>query len=168
MSRSIWKGPFVEYHDLLKILPVQKNSSLEKAHIFSSSSLQRDIFTKKIAGQSRVPTMFARRTVILPQFIELGLTFFQVHNGRKFVNVPFLGQANSNTQKDTRNNTVLTSRNKKLEEKDFILRSGMFGKKFGEFVPTRQPLRLSNQNGNKKKVQNKEKIVTTTRIKKNK
>lgn len=60
MSRSVWKGPFVDGYMLKKA---------EKA---------------KASGRSEVIKIWSRRSTILPQFV--GLTF-GVHNGKKFVPV---------------------------------------------------------------------------------
>ena len=60
MTRSIWKGPFVDGY------------LLKKADKSRSS------------GRSEVIKMWSRRSTILPQFV--GLTF-NVYNGRKFVPV---------------------------------------------------------------------------------
>ena len=60
MTRSIWKGPFVE------------STLLKKAQAVSSS------------GKKEVIKTWSRRSTILPQFV--GLTF-GVHNGRKFIPV---------------------------------------------------------------------------------
>ena len=60
MSRSIWKGPFVERHLLKKV---------EKA---------------RESGKNVVIKTWSRRSTILPQFV--GLTF-GVHNGKKFIPV---------------------------------------------------------------------------------
>lgn len=60
MSRSVWKGPFVDGY-LLKKAETVRNS-----------------------GRKDVIKTWSRRSTILPQFV--GLTF-GVHNGRKFVPV---------------------------------------------------------------------------------
>jgi small subunit ribosomal protein S19 len=60
MSRSTWKGPFVDRH-LLKKVEAVRNS-----------------------GRKDIIKTWSRRSVILPQFV--GLTF-GVHNGNKFVPV---------------------------------------------------------------------------------
>lgn len=60
MSRSVWKGPFVEL------------SLLKKAEKTRES------------GRKEVIKTWSRRSTILPQFV--GLTF-GVHNGQKFVPV---------------------------------------------------------------------------------
>ena len=60
MTRSIWKGPFVD------------STLLKKAQAVSSS------------GKKEVIKTWSRRSTILPQFV--GLTF-GVHNGRKFIPV---------------------------------------------------------------------------------
>ena len=60
MSRSVWKGPFVDGY------------LLKKAEIVRES------------GRKDVIKTWSRRSTILPQFV--GLTF-GVHNGRKFVPV---------------------------------------------------------------------------------
>ena len=60
MTRSIWKGPFVE------------STLLKKAQAVSSS------------GKKEVIKTWSRRSTILPQFV--GLTF-GVHNGHKFIPV---------------------------------------------------------------------------------
>ena len=60
MSRSIWKGPFVDSYVLTKA---------EKS---------------RASGKSEVIKIWSRRSTILPQFV--GLTF-NVYNGRKFVPV---------------------------------------------------------------------------------
>ena len=57
MTRSIWKGPFVDGH-LLKKADVSRGS-----------------------GRSEVIKIWSRRSTILPQFV--GLTF-GVYNGHKF------------------------------------------------------------------------------------
>ena len=60
MSRSIWKGPFVDGY-LLKKAEVARNS-----------------------GRNDVIKTWSRRSTIVPEFI--GLTF-AVHNGKKFIPV---------------------------------------------------------------------------------
>ena len=60
MSRSIWKGPFVDGH-LLKKAEVARES-----------------------GRNAVIKTWSRRSTILPQFV--GLTF-GVYNGQKFIPV---------------------------------------------------------------------------------
>ncbi len=60
MSRSVWKGPFVDLHVVKKA---------EAAH----------------AGTTRGPIKtWSRRSTILPQFVGL---VFSVYNGRKFIPV---------------------------------------------------------------------------------
>ncbi len=60
MSRSVWKGPFVDGY-LLKKAEVARNS-----------------------GKNQVIQMWSRRSTILPQFV--GLTF-GVYNGKKHIPV---------------------------------------------------------------------------------
>jgi len=60
MTRSVWKGPFVDAY------------LLKKAE------------TSRTSGRSEVIKMWSRRSTILPQFV--GLTF-GVHNGRKHIPV---------------------------------------------------------------------------------
>ena len=60
MTRSVWKGPFVDGY------------LLKKAEAYRSS------------GRKDVIKTWSRRSTILPQFV--GLTF-SVYNGRKFVPV---------------------------------------------------------------------------------
>ena len=60
MSRSVWKGPFVDGY------------LLKKAEVTHSS------------GRKEVIKTWSRRSTILPQFV--GLTF-GVYNGRKFIPV---------------------------------------------------------------------------------
>ena len=60
MSRSIWKGPFVDGHLLKK---VQKASD---------------------SSRNEVIKTWSRRSTILPGFIGLS---FAVHNGKKFIPV---------------------------------------------------------------------------------
>ena len=60
MSRSLWKGPFVDGY-LLKKAEAARN-----------------------AGRNTAVKTWSRRSTILPQFV--GITF-QVHNGRKFIPV---------------------------------------------------------------------------------
>ena len=60
MSRSVWKGPFVD------------------AYLLRKAQRARD------GGRNEVIKTWSRRSTILPQFV--GLTF-NVYNGRKFVPV---------------------------------------------------------------------------------
>lgn len=60
MSRSVWKGPFVDGYMLKKAQKVRDS------------------------GRNEVIKTWSRRSTILPQFV--GLTF-GVHNGRKFIPV---------------------------------------------------------------------------------
>jgi small subunit ribosomal protein S19 len=60
MSRSVWKGPFVDRH------------LLKKAEVVRAS------------GRNDVIKTWSRRSTILPQFV--GITF-GVHNGKKFIPV---------------------------------------------------------------------------------
>lgn len=61
MSRSVWKGPFIDGYLLKKAEKVQKDG-----------------------GRREIIKTWSRRSTILPQFV--GLTF-AVHNGRKFIPV---------------------------------------------------------------------------------
>ena len=61
MSRSVWKGPFIDGY------------LLKKAEAARAS------------GRNDVIKIWSRRSTIMPQFV--GLTF-GVHNGRKFIPVP--------------------------------------------------------------------------------
>ena len=60
MTRSIWKGPFVDLHLLKKVEGIQET------------------------GKRAVIKTWSRRSTIMPQFV--GLTF-NVYNGRKFIPV---------------------------------------------------------------------------------
>lgn len=60
MARSVWKGPFVDRHLLVKVE------------------------TMRGAAKKEVIRTWSRRSTILPNFV--GLTF-GVHNGRKFIPV---------------------------------------------------------------------------------
>ncbi len=60
MSRSVWKGPFIE------------------------KSLLKKIEVARASGKNMVIKTWSRRSTILPNMI--GLTF-GVHNGRKFIPV---------------------------------------------------------------------------------
>ena len=60
MSRSVWKGPFVDRHLLKKVEKVRES------------------------GRNEVIKTWSRRSTILPHFV--GITF-GVHNGRKFIPV---------------------------------------------------------------------------------
>ena len=60
MSRSVWKGPFVD------------------AHVLKKAEKSRD------SGRSEVIKIWSRRSTILPQFVGL---VFGVYNGKKFLPV---------------------------------------------------------------------------------
>ena len=60
MSRSVWKGPFVDSHVLKKAEEAQSS------------------------GKHQIIKIWSRRSTILPQFV--GLTF-GVYNGHKFIPV---------------------------------------------------------------------------------
>ena len=60
MTRSVWKGPFIE------------------------RSLLKKIEEARESGKNAVIKTWSRRSTILPQFV--GLTF-SVHNGQKFIPV---------------------------------------------------------------------------------
>lgn len=60
MSRSVWKGPFVDGYLLKKAAKVHES------------------------GRKEVIKIWSRRSTVLPQFV--GLTF-GVHNGKKFIPV---------------------------------------------------------------------------------
>ena len=60
MTRSVWKGPFVDMH------------LIKKAEKVSES------------GRKEVIKTWSRRSTILPQFVGLN---FAVHNGKKFIPV---------------------------------------------------------------------------------
>ena len=60
MSRSVWKGPFVDGYILKKAEEAQAS------------------------GRKQVIRIWSRRSTIMPQFVGLS---FQVHNGQKFVPV---------------------------------------------------------------------------------
>ena len=58
MSRSVWKGPFVDPSLIKKV--------------------------EKLKGQTNVPPIktWSRKSTIIPEFIGLS---FLIHNGRKFI-----------------------------------------------------------------------------------
>ena len=60
MSRSVWKGPFVDGYLLGKVEKV------------------------RASGKNTVVKIWSRRSTILPQFVG---TTFAVHNGNKFIPV---------------------------------------------------------------------------------
>jgi len=60
MTRSIWKGPFVDQHILKKLFNEPK---------------------KKKRGK-KVPSTWSRRSTIIPQFVGRSV---KVHNGRAFI-----------------------------------------------------------------------------------
>jgi len=60
MSRSVWKGPFVDLHLLKKVMAAVSS------------------------GKSAVIQTWSRRSTIMPEFV--GMTF-NVHNGKKFIPV---------------------------------------------------------------------------------
>ena len=60
MSRSVWKGPFIDRHLLKKVDAIRSS------------------------GRKEIIKTWSRRSTILPQFV--GLTF-GVHNGHKFIPV---------------------------------------------------------------------------------
>lgn len=60
MTRSVWKGPFVDSYLLKKVEAV------------------------RLSGRSDVIKTFSRRSTILPQFIGIN---FSVYNGKKFIPV---------------------------------------------------------------------------------
>lgn len=60
MSRSVWKGPFVDGYLLKKVREVVQS------------------------GRNQIIKTWSRRSTIIPQFV--GLTF-AVHNGHKFIPV---------------------------------------------------------------------------------
>ena len=60
MTRSVWKGPFVDGHVLKKVQKVLES------------------------GKNTVIKTWSRRSTILPMFV--GITF-QVYNGKKFIPV---------------------------------------------------------------------------------
>jgi small subunit ribosomal protein S19 len=60
MSRSVWKGPFIE------------------------RSLLKKVENVRSSGRKEIIKTWSRRSTILPQFV--GMTF-GVHNGRKFIPV---------------------------------------------------------------------------------
>ncbi len=65
MSRSIWKGPFLDYHYYKKLLRILISSSKSK---------------KK--NQTNRMTLWSRRSVILPECIGIHINLY---NGKKFV-----------------------------------------------------------------------------------
>ena len=60
MSRSVWKGPFVD------------------AYVLKKAEASRE------SGRNEVIKIWSRRSTILPNFVGLN---FQVHNGNKFIPV---------------------------------------------------------------------------------
>ena len=60
MTRSVWKGPFVDSYLFKKVEAV------------------------RLSGRSDVIKTFSRRSTILPQFIGMN---FAVYNGKKFIPV---------------------------------------------------------------------------------
>ncbi len=65
MSRSVWKGPFIERYVLKKAQVVQES------------------------GRNEVIKIWSRKSMIMPQFV--GLTF-GVYNGQKFIPVSVTGE----------------------------------------------------------------------------
>jgi len=66
MSRSLWKGPFIDYHIFKKLRKVAR---------------QQDKGVKKKNRQKSL-TLWSRRSVILPQTIGFKVNLY---NGRKFI-----------------------------------------------------------------------------------
>jgi small subunit ribosomal protein S19 len=60
MSRSVWKGPFVDHHLMKKIEELNKS------------------------GESRVVKTWSRRSTVVPEMVGQTIA---VHNGRKFIPV---------------------------------------------------------------------------------
>ena len=65
MSRSVWKGPFLDYHLFKKL----KKASIQKKEA-------------KKRNQQKKLTLWSRRSVILPQTIGFKVNLY---NGKKFV-----------------------------------------------------------------------------------
>jgi small subunit ribosomal protein S19 len=67
MSRSLWKGPFIDYH--LLILSQQLKEG--------STSLDRKPYKSQIK-------VWSRRSMILPEFLNQN---FEIHNGKQFISL---------------------------------------------------------------------------------
>jgi len=68
MARSLWKGPFIDYHIFKKLRKVALEKGKEKG-------------SKKKKRQKSL-TLWSRRSVVLPQTIGFKVNLY---NGKKFV-----------------------------------------------------------------------------------
>ena len=74
MSRSLWKGPFIDNY-LIRSNILNKESDTESRE--STSSISIYPFHRKIK-------VWSRRSLIIPEFLNQN---FEVHNGKQFVSL---------------------------------------------------------------------------------
>lgn len=83
MTRSIWKGPFIDPY-FMKFL--QENTSR-----LAESTKNETVFTaakQNVLGGQIKKQIWSRRSCILPQFVGLSM---QVYNGKKWINLRITG-----------------------------------------------------------------------------
>jgi small subunit ribosomal protein S19 len=86
MTRSLWKGPFVDF--FFKKLAFEK-TNLEISAKTEISSLGSSIKRSQSRNSEKVISkkIWSRRSVILPHFIDRN---FEVHNGKQFIKLKVL------------------------------------------------------------------------------
>ena len=78
MTRSLWKGPFMD-HFFIRSLRKGKNISPTFGSNMGNKSAEK-LNSISIFGQSQ--KVWSRRSVILPQFLDSN---FEIYNGKQFI-----------------------------------------------------------------------------------
>ena len=110
MSRSLWKGPFVDnylFKKSNKILKIKASVQLPKVtsglQALSASGSEAKEALLRSSRNTQCIRVWSRRSFILPEFID---QFFEIYNGKQFIS--------------------------------FQVNEDMVGHKFGEFASTRK------------------------------
>jgi small subunit ribosomal protein S19 len=74
MTRSLWKGPFLDFF-VKKLLQTSKKNEV-------SSSSKNLVNNLSVSNRVGIKKIWSRRSVIFPQFIDQN---FEVHNGKQFI-----------------------------------------------------------------------------------
>nr|YP_008802549.1 ribosomal protein S19 [Monomastix sp. OKE-1]AGZ90202.1 ribosomal protein S19 [Monomastix sp. OKE-1] len=91
MTRSLWKGPFIDTFFIRSLRKVSKNLSAvgleakpQRVVTGSKTSVNASTLTKKSSEKitGHFQKMWSRRSVILPQFLD---SQYEIYNGKQFI-----------------------------------------------------------------------------------
>jgi small subunit ribosomal protein S19 len=91
MSRSLWKGPFVDNYLLKKsnkIFNIKASVQIPKVtsglQALSASGSESKEALLRSSQKAKLVRVWSRRSFILPEFID---QFFEIHNGKQFISL---------------------------------------------------------------------------------